>query len=68
MGTLTPTAVFTRYYFFRLLLVPIDSLAEQHSHSYEDIKKWVDGWMIASKNVFPTWNSNAVRKMGKNSG
>ena len=41
-------------------------LIEQHFHSYEDAKKM--GRLVVRlkrRDVFPTWNSNAVRKMGK---
>ncbi|GBO19738.1 Mariner Mos1 transposase [Araneus ventricosus] len=46
----------SNYHLFRSMAY---GLSEQHFHSYEDAKKWV---------VFPTWNSNAARKMGKSSG
>jgi len=41
---------------------------EQHFHSYEDTKKWVDSWIASKDFVFSTWNSHAARKMGKSSG
>jgi len=49
------------YHLFRSM---VHSLAKQHFHSSEDAKKWVHSW-IALKDVFPTWNSNTARNIGK---
>ena len=51
MGSPTPTAVFTRHCPDWLSLVLIGGQAEQHFHSYEDAKKWVNLW-LASKDFF----------------
>jgi len=48
MGSSTPPAVFTGHSPSRLSPIPIDGLAEQRFHSYEETKKWIDSW-IASK-------------------
>lgn len=43
----------------------MDGLAEQHLHSHEDAKKWVNSWISSNEVIFPKWNSNAARKIGK---
>jgi len=43
----SPNIAPSDYYLFRSMA---HDLAEQHFHSYEDAKKWVDSW-VASKDV-----------------
>jgi len=49
MGSPTPPAVLSRhcslYHSFRSMA---HGMATQHSHSYEEVKNWIDTW-IASK-------------------
>ena len=55
---------------YHLLQLMAHGLAKQHFHSYEDAKKKM-GWLMFSLKryvIFPMWNSNAARKMGKSSG
>ena len=62
----SPDFVPSDYHLFRSIA---HGLAKQRFHSYEDLKKSVDSWLASKKRViFPTWNSNSTRKMGKSSG
>ena len=56
MGTATSRAVFTRlapsdYYLFRSMQ---HGLSEQHFNSYEEVKNWIDEWLV-SKNERWYW-------------
>uniref|UniRef100_A0A2M4C4G5 Putative mariner mos1 transposase n=1 Tax=Anopheles marajoara TaxID=58244 RepID=A0A2M4C4G5_9DIPT len=47
------------YYLFRSMS---NDLAEQRFHSYEDIKKWIDGWIAAKDEQF---YSKGIHKLPK---
>lgn len=56
MKSATPPTVFSKHCHFLLSLVPIDGITpgrvEQHFHSYENAKIWIDSWIVLKDVLF----------------